>query len=127
MSRGKEESQMKLRGENREDNVRSVYFEEYKQEESQTFIGTSGGNADVNEMKSAFSQEMSRGQEESQMKLRGENSEDNVRSVYLEVYKQTSFSKEKIEENQELYHATPADLNVHRMGDSGIGMFFEIY
>ncbi|MCH88576.1 hypothetical protein A2U01_0009467, partial [Trifolium medium] len=41
--------------------------------------GTAGGNADVSEVKSASSQQISRDQEECQMKLQGEKSEDNVR------------------------------------------------
>ncbi|XP_045811538.1 uncharacterized protein LOC123905831 isoform X2 [Trifolium pratense] len=79
--------------------------------------GTAGGNADVSEVKSASSQQQ--GQEESQMTLEGEKSEDNVRSLHLEENKQMSVIKDKIEDNQEFYQPTTTDLNAHQMVDSG--------
>ncbi|WJX66195.1 hypothetical protein P8452_50775 [Trifolium repens] len=72
--------------------------------------GTAGGNADVCEVKSASSQ---------QMKFPSERSDYDVGSFNLEENKEMSGDKAQIEDNQELYAATPSDPNVHLMVDSG--------
>lgn len=37
------------------------------------------------------------------------------------------FDNDQIEDNQDLSPATPSDLNVRHIVDSGIGRFFEVY
>jgi hypothetical protein len=79
-------------------------------------LGTAGGNADVCEVKSASSQ---------QMKFPSERSDYDVGSFNLEENKELSGDKAQIEDNQELYAATPSDPNVHLMVDAGIRMFMK--
>jgi hypothetical protein len=69
-------------------------------------------------------QQTSQAEEEPKMKLQCERSENNVGS-FLEENMQKSDNKEHIEDNQELYAATPSDPNVHLMVDSGIRMFMK--